>query len=104
VRPAKEAVPVLAQGRQLLHAGPPIAWQEMTGPMRGACIGAARFEGWASREADAVRLLEQGEVVFIPCHLVGAVGAMGGITSATMPVLVLSDVLHGYEACCNLNE
>jgi hypothetical protein len=104
VRPAKEAVPALAQGRRLLHAGPPIAWPDMTGPMRGACIGATMFEGWAVNEEDAVRLLEQGEVEFIPCHHVGAVGPMGGITSASMPVLVVRDAVHGNEACCNLNE
>jgi hypothetical protein len=104
VCPAKEAVPVLAQGRKLLHAGPPITWEEMTGPMRGACIGAAMFEGWATREEDAVALLEQGEIEFIPCHHVGAVGPMGGITSATMPVLVVRDVVHGNQSCCNMNE
>ncbi|WP_058912302.1 DUF1116 domain-containing protein [Entomohabitans teleogrylli] len=104
VRPAAEAVPVLAQGRKLLHAGPPIAWAQMTGPMRGACIGASLFEGWAATQADALRLLEAGEVEFIPCHHVGAVGPMGGITSANMPVLVVRDTVHGNQACCNLNE
>ncbi len=77
VRPAKEAVAELSSGRKLLHAGPPIAWGEMTGPMRGACIGASLFEGWAASEEEAVRLLELGEVEFIPCHHVGAVGPMG---------------------------
>ena len=77
--------------------------QEMTGPMRGACIGASLFEGWATSEEEAVRMLEQGEVEFIPCHHVGAVGPMG-ITSANMPVLVVRDVVHGNQSCCNLNE
>ena len=104
VRPAKEAVAELSSGRKLLHAGPPIAWQEMTGPMRGACIGASLFEGWATSEEEAVRMLEQGEVEFIPCHHVGAVGPMGGITSANMPVLVVRDMVHGNQSCCNLNE
>lgn len=104
VRPAKDAVDELASGRKLLHAGPPIAWEEMTGPMRGACIGASLFEGWAASEEEAVRMLEQGEVAFIPCHHVGAVGPMGGITSASMPVLVVRDVVHGNLSCCNLNE
>ena len=104
VRPAKEAVVELSSGRKLLHAGPPIAWEEMTGPMRGACIGASLFEGWATTEEEAVSLLSQGEVEFIPCHHVGAVGPMGGITSANMPVLVVRDVVHGNQSCCNLNE
>ena len=33
------------KGKTLLHAGPPMRWQEMTGPMKGACIGACLFEG-----------------------------------------------------------
>nr|VUD32859.1 putative cytoplasmic protein [Raoultella sp. NCTC 9187] len=81
----------------LLHAGPPIRWQEMTGPMRGACLGACLFEGWADDEARALQLLEQGEVAFIPCHHVRAVGPMGGITSASMPVIVVRDAVHGNE-------
>ena len=34
--------------RCLLHAGPPIDWRRMCGPMRGAIIGAILFEGWAA--------------------------------------------------------
>ena len=40
---AKEVVPTLATGKKLLHAGPPVTWQEMSGPVRGACIGASLF-------------------------------------------------------------
>ena len=32
----------------ILHAGPPIDWERMCGPMRGAVAGAIVFEGWAS--------------------------------------------------------
>lgn len=104
VRPAQEVIPVLAQGKKLLHAGPPIVWQDMTGPMRGACIGASLFEGWAENEEQALKLLNAGEVEFIPCHHVNAVGPMGGITSANMPVLEVKNVKHGNSAYCNLNE
>lgn len=104
VKPAASVIPELREGRVLLHAGPPIRWQEMTGPMRGACLGACLFEGWADDEARALQLLEQGEVAFIPCHHVRAVGPMGGITSASMPVIVVRDAVHGNEAYCNLNE
>ncbi len=104
VRPAADVIPELQQGRKLLHAGPPICWQDMTGPMRGACIGASLFEGWAASEEEAVALLENGEITFIPCHHVNAVGPMGGITSATMPVIVVKNVTHGNSAYCNLNE
>lgn len=104
VKPAKDVIPELNQGKVLLHAGPPIEWQEMTGPMQGACIGAALYEGWATTEEQAIQLLSTGEVNFIPCHQVNAVGPMGGITSATMPVHVVKNTEHHNLAFCNLNE
>ncbi|NIY47608.1 DUF1116 domain-containing protein [Cedecea colo] len=104
VRLAHQAIPALAEGKKLLHAGPPIIWQQMTGPMRGACLGACLFEGWAQNEQEAEVLLESGEIDFIPCHHVSAVGPMGGITSAHMPVLEVENVVNANRACCNLNE
>lgn len=104
VIPSKEAVPVLATGHRLLHAGPPIAWSDMTGPMKGACIGACLFEGWAKDEAAALNMLSTGKVEFIPCHSVNSVGPMGGITSANMPMVVVKNITHGNTAYCNLNE
>lgn len=101
---AKNLVPQLAQGRKLLHAGPPVTWSEMSGPVRGACIGACLFEKWAENEQQALALLENGEVEFIPCHNVSAVGPMGGITSAHMPLVVVKNTVHGNHAYCNLNE
>ncbi len=68
VQPASSLISELNEGKTLLHAGPPMRWQEMTGPMKGACVGACLFEGWAKDEAQALAILEQGEVNFIPCH------------------------------------
>ncbi|AWX13500.1 hypothetical protein CEP49_02495 [Mergibacter septicus] len=104
VKLAKEVIPELNQGKVLLHAGPPIEWQEMTGPMQGACIGATLYEGWATTEEQAIELLSTGEITFIPCHQVHAVGPMGGITSATMPVHIVKNTQHQNLAFCNLNE
>ena len=101
---AKNCVPVLAQGQKLLHAGPPVIWDDMSGPVRGACIGACLFEGWANDEQQALNLLENGKVEFIPCHSVKAVGPMGGITSANMPMVVVKNHVHGNYAYCNMNE
>lgn len=103
VVPANTVIPELKE-RALLHAGPPIAYKEMTGPMQGSCIGAALFEGWSSNEMEARELLESGAVTFIPCHHVKAVGPMGGITSGNMPVLVVENQLEGNVAYCILNE
>jgi hypothetical protein len=47
--PRADAVwPEMKSTRLLLHAGPPVAWAEMCGPMHGAMIGAALYEGWAA--------------------------------------------------------
>lgn len=103
VVPAKSVIDIL-NNKVLLHAGPPIEFENMTGPMQGSCIGAVLFEGWANNEEEARKLLESGEVKFSPCHHVNAVGPMGGITSGNMPVLVVENKLDGTVAYCTMNE
>lgn len=103
VVPAKSVIDIL-NDKVLLHAGPPIEYKDMTGPMQGSCIGAILFEGWAEDEQSARVLLESGEIKFSPCHHVHAVGPMGGITSGNMPVLVVENKLDGSVAYCTMNE
>lgn len=102
VRPARDEIPALADGRMLLHAGPPIAIERMCGPMRGALVGAAILEGWAWDADEARTLLEAGSITVAPCHEHGAVGPMAGVVSASMPVLVVED--GGRRAVATLNE
>lgn len=102
---AKDVIPELNREKKtLLHAGPPITWENMQGPMRGSCIGAALFEGWAETEEEAVKMFEAGEVEFIPCHHCHAVGPMGGITSANMAVLKVVNLADDTTAYCTMNE
>lgn len=103
VVPAKDKIPELKE-HVLLHAGPPIKYENMTDPMKGACIGAILFEEWANDEDAARELLENDKIEFIPCHHVNAVGPMGGITSMNMPVLVVENRESGNEAYCQMNE
>ncbi|MFQ5896544.1 MAG: DUF1116 domain-containing protein, partial [Nitrospinota bacterium] len=103
VCPAGEVIPKL-EGRGLLHAGPPIAWERMCEPMRGAVAGAIRWEGWAPDEASASALAVEGRVSFRPNHDLGAVGPMTGITAPSMPVLVVENRRFGNRAFCALNE
>lgn len=104
VVPAHTVIKELQNKKVLLHAGPPILWKNMPSPMQGSCIGAVLFEGWAKEENEARELLGAGGVEFIPCHHVNAVGPMGGITSANMPVFVVKNVTDGNYAYCTLNE
>ena len=55
VVPAKSVIEVL-NGKVLLHAGPPITWERMCGPMKGAVTGALIYEGLASNEEEAAKL------------------------------------------------
>lgn len=100
---AKTVIPELNE-KVLLHAGPPIEFADMTGPMQGSCIGAVLFEGWAKTEEEALLLLENGQIKFIPCHHVSAVGPMGGITSGSMAVMVVENRTYGNRAYCTMNE
>jgi succinyl-CoA synthetase alpha subunit len=104
VVPAASVIGELSEGKTLLHAGPPILWENMTDPMQGSCVGAVLFEGWADTEEAARRMLSGGEIRFIPCHHVDAVGPMGGITSAQMPVFVVENTTEGNRAFCSMNE
>ena len=104
IRPAREVMPGIAEGRTLLHAGPPIEVERMCGPMRGALIGATLFEGWAANADDALRMLDSGEIAVAPCHHHGAVGPMAGVIAPSMPVLVATDFDDGRQAFASLNE
>jgi len=90
--------------RMLLHAGPPIAWKQMCGPMQGAIVGAVIWEGWAEDEAGARELADSGDIVFEPCHSHASVGPMAGIISPSMPVWIVRDGEHGHRAFSNFNE
>ena len=88
----------------LLHAGPPIAWERMAGPVRGAVIGALLYERRARTEAEAAALAASGRIRFEPCHEHSAVGPMAGIISPSMPVCVVENRAGGTRAYTIFNE
>lgn len=100
---AGEVVPGM-RPNLLLHAGPPITWERMSGPLRGAVIGALLFEGLAKDERQAQAMASGGEIEFEPCHHHGVVGPMAGVTSASMAVYVIENRTHGNRAFSTLNE
>lgn len=105
VRPAVELIPELAaDAPMILHAGPPIDWQRMCGPMRGAVCGAIMFEGWAADLDAAEKLAASGGVTFRPNHDFGAVGPMTGMTTRSMPLMVVENRAFGNKAFCAINE
>jgi hypothetical protein len=103
VATARDVIPGM-QNNLLLHAGPPIEWARMSGPLRGAIVGAMLFEGLAANETEAISSVERGEVQFDSCHHHSAVGPMAGVISASMKVYVVENAEHGNRSFSNLNE
>src|SRR3954471_377327 len=87
VRPAREVLGL--EVGQFLHAGPPIGWERASGPLRGALMGAAAFEGLVADPEEAAPLFASGALTFEPCHHHGAVGPMAGVVSPSMWMFVL---------------
>lgn len=103
LQPALEVIPGMKEN-MILHAGPPIAWRRMCGPMRGAIIGALIYEGKAADKEEAEKLAASGEIEYSPCHEHRTVGPMAGIVSPTMPVFVLKNETYNNRAYCTMNE
>ncbi len=100
---ARDVIPGLGE-RMILHAGPPITWERMCGPTRGAVMGAAVYEGWAESYAQAAEMAAAGEFIFAPCHHHHAVGPMAGILSPSMPVFIVKNETYGNLAYATQNE
>lgn len=88
----------------ILHSGPPITWEKMGGPMRGAVIGGLLYEGLAKTRQEAEALAASGKIRFEPCHHHGAVGPMAGIMTSRMPVWIFQNEAYGNKAYATFNE
>jgi hypothetical protein len=103
IGPAEELIPCM-EPDLILHAGPPIEWERMCGPMRGAIIGGMIYEGLAADAEEAEQRIAKGKVRFAPCHHHSTVGPMAGVVTASMPVFRIRNETFGNEAYCTLNE
>lgn len=100
---ARNVIPDFKEN-MLLHAGPPITWDRMSGPMKGAVIGALIYEGKAKNYDEAEKLASSGEIEYSPCHEHSSVGPMAGVVSPSMPVFVLKNEEFGNMSYCTMNE
>src|SRR6185312_10282701 len=69
-----------------------------------AIIGGALYEGLALDEATAVAAFERGEISVRGCQEFGCVGSLAGVTTASMPVVVVADSRTGDRGYCTLYE
>jgi len=100
---AIEVIPGMKKD-MILHSGPPITWDRMCGPTRGAIIGALIYEGLAGTVEESEKLAASGKISYAPCHEHASVGPMAGIISASMPVFIIQNETYGNTAYCTLNE
>ncbi|MCY3805699.1 MAG: DUF1116 domain-containing protein [bacterium] len=102
VRPAREVTGAVGE-RRYLHAGPPLGGGGIGGPLRGALIGALMLEGEADSPRAAARILDGGGLALASCHDNGGVGAMAGVVTPSIPVVVM-ETDQGSRAFSPLNE
>jgi hypothetical protein len=100
---AKDVVPGMHK-HLVMHAGPPVQWKDMAGPLRGAVVGGLIYEGLAKTGEEAEKLAASGKITFDPCHHHNAVGPMAGVATASMPVWIMENTTYGNRAYCTLNE
>ena len=103
VRPAREVLSGLEE-HTVLHAGPPLGWETMCGPLRGAILGVLQYEGWAADETAAQALIDADKIAFQPCHSANAVGPMTGLITPSMPLMIVENREFGNRAYTTLNE
>ena len=77
--------------KTVLHSGPPIEYARMCPLHRRCMVNACHLEGWAKTEAEAVRLLERGEVKCEAAYDYATDGSGIGIITKSVPLLVVED-------------
>jgi hypothetical protein len=88
----------------VLHAGPPITWNKMSGPLQGAVIGGLIYEGLAATAEEAEKLAASTQIEYAPWHEHDGVGPMARVATASMPVWIVENTTSGRKTFCTLNE
>jgi len=88
----------------LLHSGPPIDFGDMCDPQQRAVEAAAIFEGWVTDRRGLLAKLKNKAIRLRPNYTLGSVGAMCGIISPSMPVIVTENATYGNRSWSTFNE
>jgi hypothetical protein len=103
VKYAKDVVPNFDKFT-IGHAGPPLQWKDMCGPLQGAILGAIIYEGNAKNLDEAEKLVLSGKIKFVSNHSIGCVGPMTGMITYSMPLWEVKNTTYGNTAYCTFNE
>ena len=103
VQPAIKAIPGM-QPNHILHSGPSIDFYDMCDPQQRAVEAAAVFEGWVSDRAGLEARLKSGDIVLANNYRFGSIGAMCGVISPSMQVVVTENATFGNRSWSTFNE
>ena len=88
----------------VLTSGPTMPWIDYQGGQRTAVLGAAVYEGLVADLDAAAAAFASGALEVAGCQDYGCVGSLAGVTSPSMPVVVVEDLASGVRAYCTLFE
>ncbi len=97
ILPAGEIVEGLTD-HMILHSGPPIEYRDMCPLHQRGMVSGALFEGWARTEAEAVALIEAGEIRIDSALNHNTVGAGTGNITKSVAMIVIEDRATGVRA------
>lgn len=103
VRPAIEVIPNMTKNT-ILVSGATIDWERYVGGQKDGIIGGAIHEGLASSPEEVDELIKNGQIIVKGCQEYNCVGSLAGITTASMPVVVVENKTNGNKAFCTLFE
>lgn len=103
VKYAREVFPGFTKNT-IGHAGPPLTWEEMCGPLKSAVLGAIVYEGLCDTVDQAETLVEEGGIKLVSNHSLGAVGPMTGMITYSMPLCEVENTAFGNVAYSTFNE
>lgn len=103
VAPARDVIPGL-DGRMLLHAGPPIAYEDVCDPLRRSMRAAVVAEGWAVDLSGAEELLAGGDIALDAANDHGTVVPMVTALGPTTPVWIADNVEGGTRGFAPVNQ
>ena len=94
VAPAIDVIPGMTANK-ILVAGPPIAIEDLTNPVKIAACGAAVHDGLAKDSDEAWEMIKRGEIILDSAQNYNCGCSATMATSASMPVIVCEDKIYG---------
>src|SRR5699024_2125701 len=103
IKKAKDVVPGMNE-KTILHSGPPISWENITGGQRQAIIGACIYEKLALTEKEVDKKIKNESIILKPCQDHDCIGSLTGVYFHSMPVFVVKDEASNQAAFCSIYE